>query len=186
MTDEKAALRAHCLALAKALPPAHNTAAGEAVWQILRADAAYAAAQTVFCYVGTPMEIDTMPLLRGILADGKALCAPFCHARGRMTAKRVEQLADLTPDRFGILSPAAGAPDVPPAEIDLALVPCLAADKTGARLGYGGGYYDRYLPLLRASAATVCLCRTALLMQKIPVEAHDVRIARVLTERGFL
>ena len=97
-----------------------------------------------------------------------------------MEARVVESLEALVPAAHGLLEPAEGAAIVPPGEISLTLVPCLAADRNGHRLGYGGGYYDRFLA--RARGVSICLCRARALMPSVPRDAHDAPVDFVVTE----
>ena len=89
----------------------------------------------------------------------------------------------LAPGRFGLLEPVG--PRLGPTAIgaaDVVVVPALAVDRRGVRLGRGGGYYDRFL--VRYAGETLLLCRQALLRPDIPWEAHDVLIPAVITEQG--
>jgi len=88
---------------------------------------------------------------------------------------------DLVPARFGLLEP--GEPWLPSSavgEADLVLVPALAVDRRGVRLGRGGGFYDRSLPLCRPVAKLVAVVRDAELVDELPSESHDVRMTHVL------
>ena len=126
-----------------------------------------------------------MALLRAVLRDGKALAVPLCLAeKGRMEARRIAGLGDLVSGRYGILAPKLSCPVIAPEEIDLAIVPCCTGNATGQRLGYGGGYYDRYL--LKTKCPTMLLCRHQLERSDIPVEPHDVRLDYFVTERGVV
>ena len=87
--------------------------------------------------------------------------------------------ADLI-DLFYDGEPGPDRPVVSPGEIDLVLVPGLAFDRRGYRLGQGGGYYDRYLP--QTKAVTVALCRSCFLLDAVPREEHDAPVDLVLTE----
>lgn len=142
----------------------------------------YHRARTVFAFVGRGDEIDTLPLLRQVLADGKRLCVPLCTAPGIMECREITDLSVLRPGAYRILEPPAGAPLVAPADIDLAVIPCAGASPDGRRLGRGGGYYDRFLAGYAGEA--LLLCRQALLRTDIPWEAHDVLIPTVITEQG--
>ena len=85
---------------------------------------------------------------------------------------------------FGILEPGEDCPLVPREEIDLVLVPAVCYDRRGYRLGFGGGYYDRWLE--RFEGPTVGLCREAVLQETVPIEAHDRRVDTLITEKGCL
>lgn len=86
---------------------------------------------------------------------------------------------NLAPDRFGIL-----APTTPPwqEKMDLMIVPALAYDKTGGRLGRGGGFYDR--ALAEHDGVSVGVIREAFLFDELPVEEHDRRVGHIVTEKG--
>lgn len=93
-------------------------------------------------------------------------------------------LDSLVPGAFGIPQPQKGAPAVLPQAVDLCLVPCVAADKAGGRLGHGKGYYDTFLPLLRPGSTAVLCCFSWQLLARVPREAHDVRLPLLATEQG--
>ena len=141
----------------------------------------YQQAKTIFCYVGTAIEIDTMPILQDVLQKEKTLVFPQCVDKGIMEAYQIHSLTDLQPGKYGILEPVSSCFQVEPATIDLCLIPCLACSKGGKRLGYGGGYYDRYLK--RADFLRVALCRAELLVENIPVDTYDVKVDIVISER---
>ena len=82
-----------------------------------------------------------------------------------------------------MLEPGEDCPPVDRADIGLALVPGLAFDRSGGRLGQGGGYYDRWLAGF--SGFTAALCRAPLLLERLPAEGHDLPVALVLTEEGL-
>ena len=182
MDSAKAALRRVMKARIAALDAAYDKAAGEGIVRRLTAHPAWAAAEAVVCYVGRRGEIDTRPLLRAALEAGKTLAVPLCMGPGVMQARAVRSLEELAPaGPYGIPEPPAGAPEVPPQRLALCVLPCLAAAPDGTRLGYGGGYYDRFLPLA-CNAVKIALCRAALLELVLPRECHDVRADFVLTE----
>ena len=143
----------------------------------------YQAADTVFCFVGTASEIDTRGILAAALADGKTLCVPLCVDKGIMELRKVTDLAQLQPGSYGIPEPSTDAPVVSTDDVDFAILPCTTCSHGGARLGKGGGYYDRCLSHYRGG--TVLLCREKLIRDEIPVEPHDYPVPWVLTERGL-
>lgn len=141
------------------------------------------AAKAIFCYVSVGREPDTREILGAALRAGKRVAAPRCLEKGKMLPHWIHSPDALVPARFGLWEPAEDAPEALPEEIDLAIVPCVAADRRGFRLGHGGGYYDRFLSQYRGG--TVLLCRELLIRQEIPVEPHDYPVPWVLTERGL-
>ena len=178
---QKAALRREAAAAEAALTSSERHLSDDAILRHVLHTPEYRRAGTVFAFVGRGSEIDTAPLLRQVLADGKRLCVPLCTAPGVMESR---QVLALSPGAYGIPEPPAAAPLVPAEEIDLAIVPCTSASPDGGRLGRGGGYYDRFLR--RCTGDALLLCREALLRTHIPQEPHDVRLPAVITERGRL
>ncbi len=137
----------------------------------------------IFGFYGTAREPDTRPVLELALAMGKALYLPRVTGPGRMEAVRVRALDKLAPGAWGIPEPPGPAP-VPTAELDLILLPCLAAAPGGTRLGWGGGYYDRFLDGRAVPAAV--LCPEALIAPFLPAEPHDAPAGWIVTERRVL
>ena len=139
-------------------------------------------AKTVMAYAAIPPEVKLAPVLEAILAAGKTLILPRCEADGIMTARRIDDLRQLISGAYGIPEPKPDAPVVSAAEIDLVLVPGLAFDRTGRRLGRGKGYYDRFLADFRGKTMGIC----GQLMPEIPVEQHDITMDAVATEHGII
>lgn len=137
-------------------------------------------ADTVFCFVGTNLEIDTKPILEEIMRMGKHLGVPKCIGKGLMEVYEIHSLEDLQPGSYGILEPQEGCQLIRPEEIGLVLVPCLSCSEAGWRLGYGGGFYDRYL--VSARAKRVVLCRSVLMRDNIPRDGLDLQMDAVITE----
>lgn len=180
----KEAIRSEVAARIKNLSPVYCREADEAICRCLLQSELYQKARTILCYVGTAAEINTMSLLHAALRDGKILALPLCsEEKGVMEARQIAGLGDLVSGRFGILAPKLQCPLVAPEDIDLVVVPCATGDAQGRRLGYGGGYYDRYLPRTRCPA--LVLCRGQLVREGLPVEAHDVPMDYLATEKGL-
>jgi 5-formyltetrahydrofolate cyclo-ligase len=167
-----------------ALPAEYRAAADRAIRERLLGLPEYRRADTVFCYIGVGSEVDTLPLIREALADGKRVCAPALLGDGRMEAREIAGAADLAPARFGLLEPKASCRRIRADEISLIVVPCLCCDRNGNRIGYGGGYYDRYLPLTKADIAVVCREESICADGGISPLPHDARAPLVVTERG--
>jgi len=164
--------------------PKEQAAAGSfAVFLHLFALPQLAAARRVFCYLAMPGEVATRPILRRLWEQGKILYAPRIVAPGVMQAAIWRPDVPCAPGKLGILQPPDDAPAA--TELDLALVPGLAFDAQGGRLGRGGGYYDRFL------AETPCQ-RVALGFNwqlsphPLPMEEHDARMHRIVLPSGVV
>ena len=180
----KQTLRAEVIARVKNLSPTYCKEADEAICRWVIQSDAYDKAQTIFCYVGTEREIDTMRLIHIMMRDGKSVAVPLCVEKGVMEARRIEGMGDLVSGRYGILAPRLNCQIVRPEELDLVIVPCCTGTPRGERLGYGGGYYDRYLA--KVKCPTMLLCRHQLERADIPLEPHDILMDYLVTERGIV
>jgi 5-formyltetrahydrofolate cyclo-ligase len=131
-------------------------------------------------------EIDPRPLMEALHLRGHRLALPAIRAAGRPLDFRAWLPGDpLISAGFGIQEPAATAPSVAPRVL---LVPLLAFDAAGYRLGYGGGFYDRSLALLRAAGDTLAvgLAYADQQVAAVPREATDQPLDLVVTERGVI
>jgi len=136
-------------------------------------------ARLALVYVPFEDEVDPLPA-----AGSPPLATTRTPGGGRPLALHAWAGA-LERHRFGFLQPAADAPRVAPADVDLVLVPGLAFDLRGGRLGYGQGLYDRLLPLLAAGVPRVGVTIDALVVGRLPTEAHDVAMTHLLTPAGL-
>lgn len=182
--EEKAALRRACLQKRAALPGREEK--DRAIFRHVTALAQWRQAGQVYLYLSARGEPDTFALARAAWAAGKEALAPLClDGEGHMRFYAFTSLAQLRPGRWGLLEPDPQqcAPARPPeGRRALCLVPGLAFDRSGARLGYGKGYYDRFLAATETD--TVGLCYQALLMDRLPAASHDKRVGLVATEAG--
>lgn len=139
-------------------------------------------ADTVMAYAAIPPEVDLSLVLEAILAAGKTLVLPRCEEDGIMTARRIDDLGQLVSGAYGIPEPTPDAPVISAKEIVLILVPGLAFDAAGRRLGRGKGYYDRFLADFCGKTMGIC----GQLMQEIPVEPHDITMDAIATDHGII
>lgn len=131
-------------------------------------------------------EVDIRPLIAQLLGAGKRLVLPVVRrfdrrpgGEARLEHLACEDLAALSPNRWGILEPSAGTP-VSPEHLDLVLVPALGAGRNGHRVGSGYGYYDEFLSGTPATKVGVLFA--ACLVPTVPAEPHDVALDLLVTE----
>lgn len=179
---EKAALRRELLARRDALPG--RAEKSRAIQSRVLALPEYQRARRVLLYLSKGSEVDTWPLLDRALAQGKEVYAPRCLERpGEMAFYRVSSREDLQAGAFGLLEPIPGrCPPLERGQGDLCLVPGLAFDREGYRLGYGKGYYDCFLAA--QPVRTVGLCFEALAFERLPRDGFDRPVCRLVTEAG--
>ena len=181
--EEKKRLRRLCRERVGAMPEEERRSAGAAIAEQILRSPAWRESHTVFLYVSTPREPDTSALLAQARAEGKTVCVPKCLSSGIMAACRVDSPDELKPGTLGLLEPENTERALPAEEIDLAVVPCVAAGRDGSRLGHGGGYYDRFLEGQRMKK--LCLCFDCTLFDRVPREENDIRMDAVVTESGI-
>ena len=142
----------------------------------------YQEAKTIATYLSFPHEFQTQELIKRMLKDGKKVLIPKTYPKGRMefVVYHPQQLAKTS---FGLLEPQEALEVVDPSQIDLIHVPGLAFTTEGYRIGYGGGYYDRYLEHFAGhSLSTIYPCQ----IQEFNLEDHDIPVQEVLTYEGNL
>ena len=183
ITAEKARLRRQALDWLAALSPPERIAGDESLFRRFLALPQIESVRTVLLYHGMDTEPDTVRLLPPLWDIGKQVCLPRCLPGNQMEARLVQRDSTLVRHPYGMLEPGPDCPLIPPDQIDLVLVPGLACDRSGGRLGRGGGYYDRWLAGF--SGITAALCRDGLLMEAIPRLPHDLGVNLVVTETGL-
>ena len=128
-------------------------------------------------------ELDVRPLGAWLRERGVRTALPRAGEGGTMEM-HVWDGAPLVPGRWGLAEPDAHAEAVPPEALAVVVVPALAAGRDGSRLGWGGGFYDRYLA--RTPALRLVMTYSATLVDALPTEGHDERVDLVVTERESL
>ena len=166
-----------------ALPDGYITSSDNGLLLRVTSLKEFNAARCIMMYCSVKREPDTRAIAKAALSMGKTVAFPFCHRGGIMHARSVRSLDELRPAILGIPAPPETAPAISPSDLELVFVPALAYDKSGYRLGYGGGYYDRYLRDI--TSFTVGLARERLMKEVLPREPHDIAVECVLTECGI-
>lgn len=140
-------------------------------------------ARSIMAYVSYGSEVETDALIKTVLASGKRLFLPRCHDRGKMDAVQIDTVDTLVPGRFSIPEPNQSLKGSDKQTIELIFVPGLLFDENGARLGQGGGYYDRFL--MNYQGMTCGLAFSVQVVEKLSVKPHDVSMHAIATEHGL-
>ena len=142
-------------------------------------------ANVVLFYLPLPGEVDVAPAIADCLARGKRVCVPLIDwSQHDMTPVELASLdeADMVRTRYGLRVPR-GAAAVAASAVDVVVVPGLAFDDHGHRLGRGGGFYDRFLARMHAGAAKVAMAFEAQIIPQVPMAVTDVGVDVVVTEQ---
>jgi 5-formyltetrahydrofolate cyclo-ligase len=151
----------------------------------------YKTAHRILCYISTPLEVDTHAIISAALSDGKQVYCPRVVGK-TMEFRRVygiDNISDLATGAYNIPEPPATAELYTNSDNDtnipdtLCIVPCLAATLYGDRLGYGGGYYDRFLSGFKGYSAALCFEKNIIDRAAFPYDPWDVNVDFLITEK---
>ena len=167
------------------------SSAAAAITPHLLSDPTIANASTILAYAAFGTELSLDPFITAALAAGHQVCIPRIDwANKSMSPVAITNLADdLQTGRYDIRVPKPGLALVEPAQLDVILLPGLAFDRAGNRLGRGAGFYDRFISALHDAGhrpTLIGVCYHAQIVDSVPTEPHDHRVDRVITERGPL
>lgn len=140
----------------------------------------YKKAKSVFVFISYRSEVDTKGIIEDILADGKKLLVPLVKG-SQMIAVEVKGIDDLEPNKMGILEPKSGEEVT---DVDLTITPGLAFDKAGYRLGYGGGYYDKFFA--KVDTIRMGIGYYDQFVESLVHEHYDKPLEYLLTDRGLI
>lgn len=177
-TDTKRDLRRHMLAVLRSVSPRQRDEASARLRAELAPFLNGNKPLTVGIYMPMPHEVDILPLLQEYPQHHYA--APRCLPGRQLCFHRITNAeTDTEPGAHGIPAPKQDLPVVAPQELDILIVPGVAFTRQGERLGYGGGYYDRYMPKCH-NAQMVALAFAQQILTCIPTETHDLRINKII------
>ena len=144
-------------------------------------------ASTLMVFLNFGSEVVTDGLIEWSWNARKRIIVPFCHPQSKeMTPCLLGSFDELEVGHYGIREPRADhLRVVPPGEIDAVLVPAVAFDRRGYRVGYGGGYYDRFLPKV-PRAARIGVVFACQIVPGVPIDRYDVQVERIMTEEGII
>ena len=183
LAENKKALRASIKQKRRALSIEYRQQASRKMKAELTRLPCYQAAEYIMLYMAMQDEVQLDELIAMVLKEGKKAAIPLVTGAGLMEAVELSDMADLVPDKYGIKTVSEEKRRlIAPDKIDLIIVPGVAFDKAGHRLGMGGGFYDRFM--LRASRAVrAALAYDCQLLAAVPAEVHDLTVDYIITEK---
>ena len=147
----------------------------------------YALAETVMFYIDVRSEVRTRHDLALALTSGKTIVVPWCNADGELELFRLDNMDELEVGMYKILEPRSELRSLAEKQVnvetlDMIMVPGVAFDRRGARMGHGKGYYDKLLQHARSNTPLVALAFECQLFDEIPVADHDIFMDTLITE----
>lgn len=184
---EKNQLRQDILGRRDTLSPSQQQDHGERVLHRLLDMEEFQRANTLFIYVSFRSELATLPIIEQILEAGKRVVVPvtLVAEKDLLPVMITDPVADLLPGYCSIPEPKKDIREkncISAAEIDMVLLPGSVFDERGGRMGYGGGYYDRFVSAKAPQAKRIGLCHELQVVPKAPLQAHDEMLDFILTE----
>jgi 5-formyltetrahydrofolate cyclo-ligase len=183
---EKKELRKMLLAKRQALRLTERAPLDAAILKRLTGLPEMQTAATILLYLDFRGEVESDGMIRWCLSKGKTVCAPVTiKAERKLIPVRITSLDELQEGAYGIREPVySREKEVAPSEIDLVVLPGVGFDRQGGRLGYGGGYYDRFLPKLRPDVKKIAVAYELQVIDQVPTEPHDTLLDALVTEKG--
>jgi len=182
---DKSEIRRAALSARRALSPGQCAEYSRRIHEHLKSYPPFNAAQCVLTYINSKdNEVETQSLIVEMLNRGKCVLVPRCAKPAILEWCKISTLNDLEPNNFGILDAKAELPAAAPPADSICLVPGIAFRKDGHRIGYGGGYYDRFLKNYNGLSIGLAY-ETQLLYDWIPDE-HDIPVIYIVTEKVLM
>jgi len=183
----KGEIRKRILRLRNAMPREEIEAASMEIVKKLTEMEEIQRASTLMVFLSFGSEVRTDDLIRWGWGEGKRIVVPLCCPEtSELMPCRIDGFDELETGHYGIREPKASRlQPVPQREIDAVLIPAVAFDRRGCRVGYGGGYYDRFLPEV-PRAAKIGAAFACQIVAEIPAASYDVTVDRIVTEKGII
>ncbi len=184
--ERKRALRLAMLSRRESISPEAARSVGDRISEALAGDDRYRRARSLALYAASGGEPDVQSLFALATGSGRKVLLPRCRDDRVLSFHAINRWSDLEVGRFGVLEPHRDNPWVDVATIDLIVVPCVAVDRYGGRLGRGGGWYDRSLPGIEDGVACVVAAVHAFqVVDRVPCGPEDRFVDGIVTESGF-
>lgn len=145
----------------------------------------YKNARGIFIYIGFGSEINTKIIIKDALNSGKEVYVPKVIKKDMVFIK-IDSLENLVTSSYGILEPIGDKSDFDVNKLDLIVMPGVAFDREGNRLGYGGGYYDKFLEQNQIECKKIALSYDFQVLEKLEVEEHDIKVDLIITENQVI
>ncbi|WP_170265009.1 5-formyltetrahydrofolate cyclo-ligase [Salibacter halophilus] len=182
---EKKTLRKKILAERDAQSKAEREAKDKQIWNRLFNTEEYQKSTTIFVFISFKSEVFTHAAIEKMLKDGKRVCVPVIPRKNDpMEARYIEQISDLKMGLYNIMEPPASAEKANQKEIDLIIAPGAVFTRKGKRIGYGGGYYDRFLS--KFNGDIIAICYDLQIVDDFRIDEWDVKIQKIITENELI
>ncbi|UMZ74574.1 5-formyltetrahydrofolate cyclo-ligase [Natranaerofaba carboxydovora] len=185
MKEEKKRLRKEMIDKRKEIPIEEVDRKSESIKEKFISFSSYQKANSIMAYLPFQNEVDTMPIIKDAIKKGKKVTVPKTYPKTKtmVPALIVDLENDFAYGNYGVLEPKEDRLfPLEPTEIDLVVVPGVAFDEDGYRLGYGGGYYDRFISKLREDTILAAVSFEEQIVTKVPLDKWDKRLHLIFTE----
>ncbi len=183
LPTRKSGLRKRFLAIRKELSNESRALLDSALFSNTVTLPEFKNSKALLCYYPIKGEPNIIPLIKYAQSAGKQIAFPISHeSERRLSFHVVSDMSELIRGTYGIPEPPESAPELTDFDGVFCLVPALAFSKSGQRLGYGGGYYDRFLSGFNGVSAG--LCYSNFFVNKLPTEEHDIALDIIISEKG--
>ena len=143
----------------------------------------YKNAKTIFIFVSFGSEVNTHKIIERAIKDGKNVCVPKINSKEKgMEVFKIESMSELKEGYFGVLEPFEEKCEISGEDLDLIVVPGVGFDKNGYRIGYGGGFYDKFFNNMEKDVSKIALGYDIQMVDELATEKHDKRINGLITE----
>lgn len=183
----KSEIRTHYLRIRHEIPEHYRQQAAASAAVLLAEHPIFKQSQHIACYWSHNNEFETIPLIHTIWREGKKCYLPVLGEGKTLLFVRYEEGDELEANQFGILEPYHFSRKIPPEKLDMVIMPLVAYDSQGRRLGMGGGYYDRSFAFAHAHHHIhfVGLAYTAQHADELPADPWDINLNSIITEKGI-
>lgn len=189
--NEKKALRKDILTKRKNIDTAEKEKMDKEILDRFFESKYYKEAENIFIYISYDSEIDTSEIIDKAFKDGKKIYVPRTEFETRlMDAVEITSFDNLIKSSYGILEPSIEDSHINPNELDLIVVPGVAFDRNGGRMGYGAGFYDRYFKKINKDnikrIVKLALAYDFQVLEEVPMNVQDVPVDFIITEKEFI